>query len=140
MGLEPLLRQVLEKYPNDVKLVIKHFPLAMHGYARKAAIAAVAAGKQGKFWEMHEKLFASQKELSDAKVEAIAKELGLDMERFTKDLKDPAIASLIDKDMNDGRQANVQGTPTIFLNGKSFNQRSLQGFQQAIEAELKKRK
>jgi protein-disulfide isomerase len=140
VGLEPLLRQVLEKYPNDVKLVIKHFPLAMHGYARKAAIAAVAAGKQGKFWEMHEKLFAGQKELSDAKVESIAGGLGLDMERFNKDLKDPAIASLIDKDMNDGRQGNVQGTPTIFVNGKLFNQRSLQGFQQVIEAELKKKK
>jgi protein-disulfide isomerase len=140
VGLEPLLRQVLEKYPNDLKLVIKHFPLAMHGYARKAAIAAVAAGKQGKFWEMHEKLFAGQKELSDTKVESIAGGLGLDMERFNRDLKDPAIASLVDKDMNDGRQTNVQGTPTIFVNGKLFNQRSLQGFQQVIEAELKKKK
>jgi protein-disulfide isomerase len=140
VGLEPLLRQVLEKYPNDVKLVVKHFPLPMHGYARKAAIAALAAAKQGKFWEIHEKLFANQKNLSDAKVEAIAGELGLDMEQFNRDLKDPAIASLIDKDMDDGRQANVQGTPTIFVNGKLLNQRSLQGFQQVIEAELKKKK
>ena len=140
MGLEPLLRQVLEKYPNDVKLVIKHYPLAIHSYARKAALAALAAGKQGKFWEIHEKLFANQKDLSDAKVEAIAGELGLNMEQFNKDLKDPAIASLIDRDMNDGRRANVQGTPTIFVNGKLFNQRSLQGFQQVIEAELKKKK
>jgi protein-disulfide isomerase len=112
----------------------------MHGYARKAAIAALAAEKQGKFWEIHEKLFANQKDLSDAKVEAIAGELGLNMEQFNKDLKDPAIASLIDRDMNDGRRANVQGTPTIFVNGKLFNQRSLQGFQQVIEAELKKKK
>ncbi len=112
----------------------------MHGYARKAAIAALAAAKQGKFWEIHEKLFANQKDLSDAKVEAIAGELGLNMEQFNQDLKDPAIASLIDRDMNNGRQANVQGTPTIFVNGKLLNQRSLQGFQQAIEAELKKKK
>jgi protein-disulfide isomerase len=140
VGLEPLLRQVLEKYPKDVKLVVKHLPLPMHGYARKAAIAALAAEKQGKFWEIHEKLFANQKDLSDAKVEAIAGELGLNMEQFNKDLKDPAIGSLIDRDMNDGRRANVQGTPTIFVNGKLFNQRSLQGFQQAIEAELKKKK
>ena len=140
MGLESLLRQVLEKYPNDVKLVVKHFPLPIHGYARKAAIVALSAGKQGKFWEMHEKLFANQRELNDAKVEAIARELALDMEQFNKDLKDPAIASLIDKDMNDGRQANVRGTPTIFVNGKLLNQRTLQGFQQAIEAELRKKK
>lgn len=131
---------MLEKYPNDVKLVVKHFPLPMHGYAKKAAIAALAAGKQGKFWEIHEKLFANQKNLSDAKVEAIAGELGLNMEQFNRDLKDPVIASLIDRDMNNGQQANVRGTPTIFVNGKLLNQRGLQGFQQAIDAELKKRK
>ena len=68
-GLEPLLRQVSETYPKDVKLVIKQFPLAAHGYAKKAATAALAAGKQGKFWEMHGKLFANQKDLSDIKVE-----------------------------------------------------------------------
>jgi protein-disulfide isomerase len=131
---------LLEKYPNDVKLVIKHYPLPTHGYARKAAIAALAAGKQGKFWEIHEKLFANQNDLSDTKVEAIAGELGLNMEQFNKDLKDPAIASLIDRDMKNALETNVRGTPTIFINGKLLNQRSLQGFQQAIEAELKKKK
>ncbi len=131
---------MLEKYPKEVKLVMKHFPLPMHPYARKAAVAALAADKQGKFWEIHEKLFASQKELSDAKVEGIARDLGLDMAQFNRDLKDPAIASMIDRDLNNGRQAKVQGTPTIFVNGKLLNQRSLQGFQQTIEAELKKRK
>jgi len=112
----------------------------MHSYARKAAAAAIAAGRQGKFWEIHEKLFANQRELSDAKVEAIAQEIGLNMEQFNRDLKDPAIASLIDRDINNGRQANVQGTPTIFVSGKLVNQRSLQGFQQAIEAKLKEKK
>ena len=129
---------MLEKYPNDVKLVIKHFPLQIHDYARKAAIAALAAGKQGKFWEVHEKLFANQNDLNDTKVEAIAAELGLDMEKFKKDLQDPAIASVIDRDMNDGQKANVQGTPTIFINGKLLNQRNL--LVQAVEAALKKKK
>jgi protein-disulfide isomerase len=129
---------VPEKYPNDVKLVIKHFPLSIHDYARKAAIAALAAGKQGKFWEFHEKLFANQKDLNDTKVEAIAGELGLDMEKFKKDLQDPAIASVIDRDMNDGLKANVQGTPSIFINGKLLNQRNY--LLQAIEAALKKKK
>ena len=127
-----------EKYPNDVKLVIKHFPLSMHEYARKAAIAALAAGRQGKFWEAHEKLFANHNDLNDAKVEAIAGELSLDMEKFKKDLQDPAIASLIDRDLNDGMKANVQGTPTIFINGKLLNQRNL--LLQAVEAALKKKK
>jgi len=131
---------VLEKYPNDVKLVIKHFPIPEHDYARKAAIAALAAGKQGKFWEIHEKLFTNQNDLSDTKVEAIARELGLDMEQFNKDLKDPAIGSLIDRDLTNGLKANIPGTPSIFVSGKMLQQRSLQGFQQAIEAELKKKK
>jgi len=130
---------VLEKNPKDVKLVMKNFPLPSHPFARKAAIAAVAAEKQGKFWEMHEKLFANQKQLSDAKVEEIARDLGLDMERFNQDLKDPEVQARIDRDLNSGQQANVRGTPTVFLNGKVFQQRSLPGFQQAIDTELKKK-
>ncbi len=112
----------------------------MHSYARKAATAALAAWKQGKFWEMHHELFANQKDLSDAKVEEIAKRLGLKMEKFNQDLKDPAIASLIDRDTASAAQTNVQGTPTIFVNGRPLLQRSLPGFQQAIEAEMKKGK
>jgi protein-disulfide isomerase len=131
---------VLEKFSKDVKLVIKQYPLPMHPYARKAAIAALAAWKQGKFWEMHHELFTNQKDLSDAKVEAIAKQLGLKMEKFNQDLKDPSIGSLIDKDVSSAAQVNVQGTPTIFVNGRVLLQRSLPGFQQAIEAELKKGK
>ncbi len=131
---------MLDKFPKDVKLVIKQYPLPMHAYARKAAIAALAASKQGKFWEMHHELFANQNNLSDEKVEAIAKQLGLKMDKFNQDLKDPSIASLIDRDVSSAAQANVQGTPTIFVNGRLLVQRSLPGFQQAIEAELKRGK
>jgi len=119
--------------------VVKHFPLESHDYARKASIAALAAGKQGKFWEFHEKLFAHQNELNDAKVEAIAGEVGLDMEQFKKDLKDPAIVSLIDRDLKDGRQAAIPGTPAVFVNGRLINMRGPQVLQQAIEAELQKK-
>ena len=129
---------MLEIYPKDVKLVIKHFPI--YSLARKAAIAALAAGKQGKFWEFHEKLFANQKDLSDAKVETIAQELGLNMEQFGQDLKDPSIGSLIDRDFKDGLQANIRRLPTIFVNGKLLSKESLSGFQEAIEAELKKKR
>ena len=131
---------MLEKFPKEVKLVIKQYPLPMHAYARKAAVAAVAAGKQKKFWEMHHQLFANQKDLGDARVEAIARELGLKMEQFHKDLKDQAIASLIDREISSAAQANVQGTPTIFVNGRLLYQRTLPGFQQAIEAAMKKSK
>jgi protein-disulfide isomerase len=130
---------VLEKYPNDVKLVMKHFPLPSHPFARKAAIAALAAGKQGKFWEIHERLFAVQSDLNDGKFETIAKEIGLDLEKFNRDLQDPGAGSLIDGDINNGVKANIPGTPAIFVNGKLLKQRSLPGFQQVIEAELKRR-
>ena len=91
-----------ESFPKDVKLVIKQFPLAMHGYARKAATAALAAGRQGRFWEMHEKLFANQRDLNDVKVEAIAGELGLapevlatrrEMEKLVSGARDGAVLS-----------------------------------------------
>jgi protein-disulfide isomerase len=131
---------VLEKNPKDVKLVMKHFPLPSHSFARKAAIAAMAAEKQGKFWEIHQKLFAHYRQLSDAKVEEIARELGLDMERFDRDLKDPEVQARVERDLKNGQQANVRGTPTVFLNGKVLQQRSLPGFQQSIDAEMKKKK
>jgi protein-disulfide isomerase len=139
-GLEPLLRQVTDAYPQQVKLVIKQFPLSSHSFARKAATAALAAANQGKFWEMHTRLFQNQKELSDAKLEAIAGEIGLNLEQFRRDLQDGAIAAQIDRDLNSGNLANVRGTPTIFVNGKPLAQRSLEGFQQAIAAELQKSK
>ena len=118
---------------------MEQFPLPTHNFARKAAMAALAAAKQGKFWEMHEKLYANQKTLNEAKVEEIARELGLNMEQFNRDLKDPSIAGLIERNIKNGHQANVRGTPTIFVNGKVLTQRSLAGFQQAIEADLKKK-
>lgn len=131
---------MLDKYPKDVKLVTKHFPLPSHKFAKQAATAALAADKQGKFWEFHDKIFENSKSLSDAKVQEIAKELNMDKGQFNKDLKDPAIQQLISRDINNGRQAGVRGTPTIFVNGKRLQNRSMQGFQQIIEAELQKKK
>jgi protein-disulfide isomerase len=130
----------LEKYPKDVKLVFKNFPLPMHQFARKASLAALAANRQGKFWEYHQKLFEAGSSLSDAKMQDIAKELGLDLEKFNKDLKDPAFENIVNRDIKDGTQADVRGTPTIFMNGKLVKIRSLEDFQQIIDAELKKKK
>jgi protein-disulfide isomerase len=129
---------VLDKYPNNVKLVVKNFPLPSHKFAHKAATAALAANVQGKFWEFHSKLFKNFKAINDAKIQDIAKELGLDMEKFNKDMQSPAIKSLIARDMDNGRQIGIRGTPTIFINGKAFNNRSLPEIYQVIEVELKK--
>jgi protein-disulfide isomerase len=129
---------VLDKYPDKVNLVIKQFPLPSHKFARRASAVALAADRQGKFWEFHAKIFENLKSINEAKVQEIAKEIGLDTEKLNTDAKDPAIQNLITRDVNNGRQAGVRGTPTIFVNGKRLSNRSLAGFQQAIEAELKK--
>ena len=129
---------MLEKYPKDVKLVFKNFPLEMHPFARKAATAALAAQRQGKFWEYHARVFEAISSLSDAKFIDIAKNLGLDVDRFRADMADKALAALIQKDMQMGSAAGVTGTPSVFVNGRPLQNRSLQGFQQMIDAELKK--
>ncbi len=131
---------MLDKYPDNVKLVVKHFPLPNHKYAQKSATAALAANAQGKFWEFHHKLFNNYKVINDGKIKEIAKELGLDMEKFARDMQSPAVKSLIARDVNNGRQIGVRGTPTIFINGKHLKNKSLAGISQMIEAELKKKR
>ena len=140
MRLEPLLQQVLERYPREVKLVFKNFPLARHRFARKAAGAALAAHVQGKFWEFHSKLIEGYRVINDAKIQDIARELGLDMERFARDMISPTIQDLIARDVSNGRKIGVRGIPQVFINGKTLKKRSLKGFKQMIEAELRKRR
>lgn len=111
----------------------------MHKMARPAAAAALAAHKQGKFWPYHYKIFENIKSLSEAKFLEIAKELMLDLDQFSRDMKSQAVQSLINRDLLEGNQAGVRGTPTIFINGKQLKNRSMQGFQAMIDAELRKK-
>jgi predicted DsbA family dithiol-disulfide isomerase len=114
---------VLDKYPQEVKLVYKNFPLVLHRFAEKAAIGALAADKQRKFWEMHRKLFENHKALDDAKMQEIAKEIGLDMEKFNTDMQNPALRRLVIKDMQEGQRARVRGIPTIFCQWEAFEEK-----------------
>ena len=134
----PLLEQVLEKYPDDVKIVFKNFPLRNHKFAMTAATAALAAESQGKFWEFHDLLFKNYNNLDDQKIREIALELGLDQTEFEKKMKDPKITEMIRQDVREGVQAGVRGTPTIFINGRRLEDRSLRGFQAVIDGELQK--
>lgn len=136
----PLLGQVLEKYPQNVKLVFKNFPLRNHKFARPAAIAAHAAGKQGKFWEFHDLLFKNYNRLNAKKVQELVRQLKLDPVQFKKDQKDPQIRALISRDLSDAAKADVQSTPSVFINGRLLRNRSLSGFQRMIEKELKKKR
>ena len=133
----PELEQVLERYPNQVKLVFKNFPLRNHKFSMQAAIAALAAEKQGKFWEFHDLLFKDYNYLNEQKIEEIAQQLKLNMEKFDKDRKDPQIMAMINRDIAEGNQAGVRGTPTVFINGRLLRNRSKAGFQELIEKALK---
>ncbi len=119
-----------------MKLVFKNFPLRNHKFAWPAAIAALAANKQGKFWELHDQLYENYNRLSDQKIREIAQQVGLDMEKFDKDMKDPKLKAIVERDFQEGARAGVRGIPTIFVNGRQLRNRSFQGFQAAIEKEL----
>ena len=134
----PVFEQVLEKYPQKVKVVFKNYPLQNHAYAKKAAVAALAAEKQGKFWEFHDLLFENYNKLNDQKIKEIAETVGLNQPEYEKMKKDPGIEKKIAQDLADGRRAGVRGTPTVFINGKRLRDRSLNGFQAAIDKELEK--
>lgn len=133
-----MLEQVLKKYPDKVKLIFKNFPLRNHKFAGKAAAAALAANRQGKFWEFQARLFKNFNRLSDKKIQEFASELSLNEEEFQKDMKAPKILAIISQDIQDGKRAGVRGTPTIFINGRLLRQRSLEGFRVIIEKELAK--
>jgi protein-disulfide isomerase len=129
---------VLEQYPQAVKVVHKNFPLKSHKYSRLAAAAVIAADRQGKFWEFHDLLYQNSKELNDQKIQDISVILGMDKERFLKDLSDPQIQKIIDQEVSEATRLGVNSTPTVFINGKRLRDRRLQGFQTQIEKELKK--
>lgn len=129
---------MLEQYPKDVKVVFKNFPLTMHQFAAPAAVAAMAAHKQGKFWPYHDTLFANFGTLSEEKFQEIAAQVGLNKAQFEADRKDPALQALVSRDLQDGLKAEVRGVPSVFINGRPLEDRSLQGFRALINKELQK--
>lgn len=118
----PLLERLLREHEGKVKLVFKHFPLSMHPRAVHAARAAEAAKLQGRFWEMHDLLFEHQHELDDADLERYAEMTGLDVERFKADLASDATQARVDADRAEGEGFGVEGTPSIFVNGRRFQE------------------
>ena len=113
--------QVLAKYPKDVKLIFKQFPLDTHSQAALAAEAALAAQAQGKFWEMHDKLYANFRAINRDRIFTWAKEIGLDMKRFEAEINPRRYAARVASEEKEGEKAGVEGTPTFFINGKRLN-------------------
>lgn len=112
-------------------------PLDFHKDAMGAHLAAVAAGKQGKFWEFHDKLFANQQQLNLEAYKAYARELKLDLPRFEKDLEDPDARKSVEADRAEARSLGVSGTPGFFVNGRFLSgAQPLAAFAKVINAEL----
>jgi protein-disulfide isomerase len=135
----PIVAGVLKKYPDKVNYVYKHFPLAFHAAARPAALASLAAQEQGKFWEMHDVLFANQATLDASKLEEFAKQAGLDVARFKKDLeaKKADYEKRIDAELALGQSVDVRGTPALYVGGKKVRVRTVEGMSAMIDEQLK---
>jgi cyclophilin family peptidyl-prolyl cis-trans isomerase/protein-disulfide isomerase len=127
--IAPVLAELQEKYPEDIRIVYRHFPLiTIHDKAALSSQAAEAAGLQGKFWEMHDLLFEKRAEWSELSTDDFEKwlskkatELKLDVDKFNKDLNSDDIKNIIDKAYTDAEQLGIGGTPTIFINGLYYD-------------------
>ena len=130
----PTMAQLGEAYPKDVRVVIKMHPLSFHQNAQIAAEAAMAAHAQGKFFEMHSKLFENMAALSPEKVTAIAQEVGLDMERFKKDMDAHTYKAEIEAEVKAVQGIGSNSTPTTFVNGRALvGAQPLASFQRLVD-------
>jgi protein-disulfide isomerase len=139
--VEPTMTQIEQTYGDKVAIYFRNFPLppTMHPNAEKAAEAAQCANAQGKFWEMHDKLFANQGALAVDNLKQYAKDLGLDTTKFNTCLDTNQMMSVVQADSAAGQQAGVSGTPTTFVNGKAIvGAYPFDAFKAAIDAELAK--
>lgn len=137
----PIMQQIEKEFGTSVRIVYRHFPLTqIHKNSLQASYAAEAAGKQGKFWEMHDMLFERQELWSSSENVAetfvgYAQELGLDAEKFKTDAASTDVKDRIKRDMDSGTAAGVPGTPTFFLNGKRVESpRSFEAFKALLDA------
>jgi protein-disulfide isomerase len=137
--VEPTLAQIEKEYGDQVRIVFKNLPLSIHSKARAAHAAAEAAHRQHKFWEMHDAIFANQREMSPEKYVEYAAEIGLDVDQFKRDVASIAVKRRIDEDSREAAALGVSGTPGFFINGKFLSgARPFDAFKQVIDEELKR--
>lgn len=116
----PVLEDLAAEYPSDLVIYFKHFPLSGHKDSVSCAIAAIAAQKQGKFREMHRKIFANQEDQSKEALFKHAKAIGLDMKKFQADFDDPKTREKVMADRDLGEKSDLEGTPTVYINGRMY--------------------
>lgn len=136
-SVKPVVDELVKQYAGD-RFVFgyRHFPLDQHPFAEKAAIAAEAAGQQGKFWEMYDLLFANQEKLSDETIINLAKQLNLRMEAFMQDLESGPVKQKVEQDQAYGLKIGINATPTFFLNGQRLTLTSFADLQKEVELVL----
>lgn len=135
--VNPTIEALMGRYGGDLRVAFRQRPLSFHPMARPAAAGALAAHRQGKFWEMHDRLFAAQKSLSPASIRGIAEELGLDMQAYDAAIADPAIEAMIAEDEALAGQVGASGTPAFFVNGRFLSgAQPLENFAALIDEEL----
>jgi protein-disulfide isomerase len=133
------LAQILQQYPEDVKIVFKHLPLRIHPQAPGAHQAAEAAHRQGKFWEMHDKIFSNQSDLAPETFVAYAAQVGLDVDAFKKAVASDDVKKRVEEDLAEAQKLGVSGTPAFFINGKYMaGAQPFEAFRQRIDEELGK--
>lgn len=117
----PTLDEIEKEYGKSVRVVFKHLPLDIHPDARAAHAAAEAAHRQGKFWPMHDRIFTNQRDLRAETFERYAREIGLDMDRYRKDVASEEVRERIEEDLAQARKLGVTGTPSFFINGRNLS-------------------
>jgi protein-disulfide isomerase len=118
----PIVKEIQKIKGDILRFVFRNFPLSeIHSYALHAAYAAEAAGKQHKFWEMHDILFENQENLKDSDLRLYSENLSLDMDQFIKDMNSDEVAKKVETDIMGGIKSGVNGTPTFFINGIRFD-------------------
>ena len=140
-----MIDEIIKKYPNDVRVVVKQFPLSFHKQAKKASLYVLAAERQGKYEEMSNKIFENYRNLKSNEdlPRQYAEELGLDMVQFDKDMQDPALEARINQEMNQMKQSGIprMSVPKFLINGKEpQGKRDIANYSSIIDAELKKKK
>jgi protein-disulfide isomerase len=137
--VEPTIDQVMKEYAGKVRVAWRNMPLPFHDKAKPAAIAAMAANQQGKFWQMHDILFKNQQALGPDDLQKYAKEIGLDMGKFKAALEDKKLVTSIEADAAMGGKIGARGTPAFFINGTFLSgARPFDQFKARIDEELKK--
>src|SRR6267142_2379317 len=135
----PTLEQIEKAYPNDVRIFFRHNPLPFHPNAPLAAEAGVAADQQGKFWQMHDKMFANQQNILRPDLEKYAGEIGLDVGKFKAALDSGAGKARVQQDLAAATQIGVQGTPNFYVNGRNVQgAQPFDEFKKVIDDELQR--